>query len=400
MIERSLAFSGATVPAKTRKREGAIFCENAVKGIHLSGYKYFHLAERIRSEIELGIRAPGKQIPTEEELAIRYSLSRNTVRQAIRLLVDQGYLVRIQGSGTYVSESMNSRPDNSAPIGTRSIGVVLPRCSNYIYPEVLMGISECLFEHEYTMAYRITHNKIDKERQVLTELLSTNIAGLIIEPTRSAWPLVNADLYRRIEAKMPCVLTHVTLPGFRFPTVGVSDFEGAAMLVDHLAEKGHQRIAGIFKSDEQTGMRRFHGYAAGLARNGIPLDEGNLLWYFDEEFSTLFTDGSSSRISSALDTCTAVVCYNDELASRLYPFLEQRGLRVPDDVSIVGYDDSVDNMGIKPFTTIENPKSVLGRAAVDALLNLIKQPDTDVSLQFPPNLIVRDTVRDLVGIPV
>lgn len=94
-----------------------------------------------------------------------------------------------------------------------------------------------------------------------------------------------------------------------------------------------------------------------------------------------------------------MVCYNDEVASRLYPFLEQRGLRVPDDISIVGYDDSVDSMGIKPVTTIENPKSTLGRSAVEALLTLIKQPNADVSLQFPPNMIVRDTVRDLSEVP-
>ncbi|MCD8352115.1 MAG: GntR family transcriptional regulator [Planctomycetaceae bacterium] len=366
----------------------------------MSGYKYRHLAERLRSEIELGIRAPGQQIPTEEELASRYSLGRNTVRQAVRLLVEQGYLVRIQGSGTYVADSIDASPHSSEPVGSRSIGVVLPRCSNYIYPEVLMGISECLFEHDYTMVYRITYNKIDKERQVLAELLSTNIAGLIIEPTRSGWPLVNADLYRRIEAKLPCVLTHATLSGFSFPTIGVSDYEGAAMLVDHLAANGHRRIAGFFKSDEQTGVRRFHGYAGGLSRNGIHLDETNLLWYFDEEFPTLFTEAGSQRVLRALEGCIAVVCYNDETASRLYPFLQARQIRVPEDISIVGYDDTHDLSGIKPFTTIDNPKAILGRAAVEALLRLIKNPNEDVSLQFPPTLIERDTVMNLAEVSV
>ncbi|MCD8139258.1 MAG: GntR family transcriptional regulator [Planctomycetaceae bacterium] len=361
----------------------------------MSGYKYRHLADRLRNEIEVGIRAPGTQIPTEEELAIRYSLGRNTVRQAIRLLVERGYLVRIQGSGTYVSSSVQTSPNSSQPVDSRSIGVVLPRCSNYIYPEVLMGISECLFEHDYTMVYRITYNKIDRERQVLTELLSTNIYGLIIEPTRSGWPLINADLYRRIEAKLPCVLTHATLSGFSFPTIGVSDYEGVAMLVDHLAANGHRRIAGFFKSDEQTGVRRFHGYAGGLSRNGIHLDENNLLWYFDEEFPALFSAAGSQRVLRALEGCTAVVCYNDETAGRLYPFLQARHIRVPEDISIVGYDDTPDPSGMQSFTTIDNPKTILGRAAVEALLRLMKNPAEDVSLQFPPTLIARDTVRNL-----
>ncbi len=361
----------------------------------MANFKYLRLAERLRNEIELGIKAPGIQIPTEEELAVRFSLSRNTVRQAVRLLVDQGYLVRVQGSGTFVAEKPDAPPKETSAIGGQTVGVVLPRCSHYIYPELLMGISECLFENGYAMIYRTTNNQIDKERQVLTELLSTTIAGLIIEPTRSAWPLFNADLFRRIEAKMPCVLTPVTLPGFSFPTVGLSDFEGVAMLIDHLVTNGHRKIAAIFKSDAQTGLQRFHGFGAGLARNGISFDPRNLIWYFDEEFPSIFTDAGASRVFGALDGCTAVVCYNDEVASRLCPLLEQRRIRIPDDISVVGYDDAPDTMGIRPVTTIENPKAHLGRAVVEALLTLIKDPDADVSRQFPANLIVRDSVRNL-----
>jgi len=362
----------------------------------LPRFKYVLLSDRLKSEINLGIRPPGKQIPTEEELASRYSLSRNTVRQAISLLVEEGYLVRVQGSGTFVAEKAAAAPVRPAsPVNSKSIGVVLPRCTNYIYPEVVMGISESLFEHEYAMVYRITANRIAKERQVLSELLSTNIAGLIIEPTRSAWPLLNEDLYREIESRMPCVLTHAALPGFNFPTIGVSDAEGAALMIDHFVANGHQRIAGIFKSDEQTGTGRFRGYGAGHARNHLQVDENNLLFFVDEELETLFTDANAHRVLKALEGCTAVFCHNDEVVSRVYPFLERHGRRVPDDISIAGFDDSIDRQDLKPLTTIENPKSGLGRAAVEALFTLIENPEADVSMRFPPKLILRDTVKNL-----
>lgn len=361
----------------------------------VSRFKYVLLADRLKSEIELGIRAPGKQIPTEEELAVRYSLSRNTVRQAIGLLVEEGYLIKVQGSGTFVVEKTAPAVRPPEPGNSRSIGVVLPRCTHYIYPEVLMGISESLFEHEYTMVYRITSNRIAKERQVLTELLSANIAGLIIEPTRSAWPLLNDDLYRKIEEKMPCVLTHASFPGFKFPTIGVSDVEGTALMIDHFVANGHRHIAGVFKSDEQTGTGRFQGYGAGLARNGLGMDENNLLWFMDEDFDTLFTDANAHRVLRTLEGCTAVFCHNDEVVGRLYPFLERHNLRIPDDISIAGFDDSIDRLGMKPLTTIENPKSILGRTAVEALIRLIDNPAADVSMRFPPKLIFRDTVKNL-----
>ncbi|MCD7895861.1 MAG: GntR family transcriptional regulator [Planctomycetaceae bacterium] len=358
-------------------------------------FKCSLLADRLKSEIELGVRAPGQQIPAEEELAIRYSISRNTVRQAIGLLVEEGFLVKVQGSGTYVAERAVQAPRPSVPAASKSIGVVLPRCTAYIYPEVLMGISESLFEHEYTMVYRITSNRIAKERQILTELLSTNLAGLIIEPTRSAWPLLNEDLYRRIEERMPCILTHAVLPGFRFPTIGVSDVDGVALVIDHFVANGHKRIAGIFKSDEQTGTGRFKGYGVGLARNNLAMDENAVLWFMDEDFDSLFTDQNAHRVFSALDGCTAVFCHNDEVVSRLYPFLERHNRRIPDDISIAGFDDSFNRHDMKPLTTIENPKSILGKKAVEALLALIANPEADVSMRFPPKLIFRDTVKNL-----
>lgn len=311
------------------------------------------------------------------------------------MLVDEGYLVKIRGSGTYVAENFANTGATAAPVGTKTIGVVLPRCTNYIYPEVLAGISECLFEHEFAMVYRITSNRIAKERQVLTELLATNLAGLIIEPTRSAWPMFNGDLYRKIEEKMPCVLIHASLPGFKLPTIGVSDVEGVALMIDHFAANGHKNIAGVFKSDEQAGVDRLRGYGVGLARNNLCFDENRLLWFMNEDLGTLFTDENAQRIFKALDGCTAVYCYNDEVASHLYPFLVRHGRRIPEDISIAGFDDSIERLDMKPMTTIENPKATLGRKAVESLVKLMENPDADVSFCFPPKLILRDTIRNL-----
>ncbi|MCD8140240.1 MAG: GntR family transcriptional regulator [Planctomycetaceae bacterium] len=356
-------------------------------------FKYVQLADQIREAIHAAALAPGQRLPTEEALAEQYSLSRNTVRQALKLLEEEGYLFGVQGSGTFVAGTRPATSRSDAPAEKR-VAVVMNNFGSYIFPNVLMGVSDCLFERGYSLFLRIAANHIAKEEQILQEVLESNVAGLIIEPARAAWPRPNYDLYRRIEARMPCVLTHSRLPDFRFASVGVSDVEGVALLVDNLVENGHTAIAAICKSDEQTGVNRFVGYCEGLRRNNLVLEEKRVLWFVDDEFEDLCSDANAARIFAALAGCTAVVCFNDQLVSRFYPFLERHNIRIPEDMSVVGFDDSIERSDIKPLTTIVHPKEALGRAAAKALLTLIDRPDAvdDVTMHFPPQLMLRDTV--------
>lgn len=358
-------------------------------------FKYMRLANQLREAIRSGTFAPGRQLPTEEQLSERFAVSRNTVRQALRLLEDEGCLVSIQGSGTFVSKEPPQIRKTVNATGEKRVAVVMNNFGSYIFPSVLMGISDHLFEHGYSLVLRIAANHIAKEEKILIEVLESDVAGLIIEPARAAWPRSNYDLYRRIEQRIPCVLTHSRLAGFKFATVGVSDVEGVAQLVDNLVANGHGKIAAICKSDEQTGVNRFVGYTAGLKRNGIELEEKRVLWFADEEFETLFTEPNAHRVFSVLDGCTAVVCFNDQLVSRFYPFLERHSIRVPEDISVVGFDDSIERADVKPLTTVVHPKEALGRQAAKALLALIENPEAEVSMQFPPRVVLRDTVRNL-----
>lgn len=360
----------------------------------MTNFKYRQLADKIRQDILGGDFKPGQQIPIEDELMNLFAMSRNTVRQAVKLLVDDGYLIKIRGNGTFVAESL-PQLKNGEGSGRRRIGVVLNHVNTYIFPSLLMGISDYLFEKDYALVIRDTHNHIAKEERILSELLETNLEGLIIEPARSGLPHVNHDLYRRIEESIPCVLVHAKLPDFSFPTVAVDDAGGSELLVDHLISKGHTRIAALCKSDEQTGVNRFFGYAAGLRKHGLALDEGRVLWFADEDVPVLFSEANMSRVFSAIDNCTAVMCFNDDMAGRFYAFLDKNRRSVPGDLSIVGFDDSMQGGVFPPVTTIRHPKDELGRAVGKAILDLIETPSANVTKFFAPELVQRDTVRNL-----
>ena len=361
----------------------------------MTNFKYRRLADKIKQDILTGDLKLGQQIPIEDELMELFAMSRNTVRQAVKLLVNDGYLVKIRGNGTFVAESL-PQAKSGEEIGRRRIGVVLNHVNTYIFPSLLMGISDHLFEKDYSLVIRDTHNHITREEQVLSELLEADLEGLIIEPARSGLPRVNYDLYRRIEETIPCVLVHAQLSGFRFPSVAVDDAEGFELLVDHLVSMGHTDIAAFCKSDEQTGVKRFLGYAAGLRKHGLKLDEGRVLWFADEDIPVLFSEANMSRIFSVIDKCTAVMCFNDDTAGRFYAFLEKNRIRVPGDLSVVGFDDSMEGGVFPPVTTIRHPKYELGKAAGKAVLDLIAEPSMDTSRRFAPVLIDRGSV---CGIP-
>lgn len=359
-------------------------------------FKYVELAEQLRAEILIATVSPGEKFLTEDRLIERFGVSRNTARQAIALLVEQGLLVKKQGSGTFISEQIvlyRKKKQNSAK--NKCIAIVMTQVNLYIFPSVLMGISDYLFEHDYYTIIRMTMNKIGKERQVLKELLQTDVAGIILEPARSGYPPVNHDLYQKIQEKHPCVLLHASLPGFAFPSVNNSNVAGFTLLVDHLVERGHRDIALICKSDEQSGVQRFQGYAEGLIKHNITVDESRILWFNDENFEDMFTEANAGAVMRAIGNCTAVMCSNDNVARKFLPFLQKRNIRIPDDLSVVGYDDLQTDSMEHPVTTIEHPKEELGRAAGRAILSLLENPFADVSLHFRPKLVDKHSVRGI-----
>lgn len=363
----------------------------------MANYKYRQLAEVLKNDIVNSVYSAGQQIPIEDELIERFQVSRNTVRQAVKLLVQKGYLTKVQGSGTFVTENATAGAEKKGfnAADGRRIGVVMNQNNTYIFPRVLMGISDCLSERGYSMVIRITFNHITKEEETLAELLESDLAGLIIEPARSGLPRVNSELYKKIGETIPSVLIHAEFPEYDIPSVILDDIGGMELLVDHLVEKGHRNIAAFLKFDEYPGMERFQGYASGLRKHNIMLDEGRILWFSDEDVATtLFFEENADKVLKVIENCTAVMCYNDSIVPDFYSFLDRRGISVPNDLSVVSYDNSIEGK-ISPPTSIDHPKERFGRAAAEALLTLIANPTANVSRRLSPQLVERNSVSQI-----
>ena len=299
-------------------------------------FKYLRLAAELQAELSAGT-FPDK-LPTEQALCEAYQVSRQTVRQALEYLVELGLIEKRQGSG--------SRVVRRRSFGTDRVAVVTSYIDDYIFPSVLQDIQRVLVRRGYSTLLFATNNMVGREREILQELLRQPLGGLIVEGSKTALPNPNLDLYEKLDrAGIPMVFLH---GGYREleNSVCVSDdnFGGGYLAARHLITRGHTRIAGIFKSDDIQGQQRYLGYLSAVRDAGLPLADSQVLWYTTEERRFLMDYGHNDILTHFLQfylkDCTAVGCYNDEIADRLIRLLLSKSRRVPEDVAVVSFDNS------------------------------------------------------------
>lgn len=354
--------------------------------------KYLNVSEWILSQIKEQDLKENDKIPTEMQISQILGVSRQTVRKAIEHLVEQDILCSIRGSGTYIKTGYG-KP--RAATNSKNIAVVTTFIDSYIFPEKTNGIYEALYAEGYMMNLFATHNSAEKESALLSSLYREDFAGMILEPSRSTLPRVNPELFTRINDKFPIVLIDSHYHDVELPYVALDDTEGGYIAVSHLLENGHQNIMHIGKMDDRQGLFRYQGYLKALHEFQVEYREENVIWYTNEEKLDVFFELHRERILKCLTECTAVFCYNDAISIPFIEFLEQNRLRIPADVSVVGYDNSPLLPQSFPLTTIVYPGKALGKKAVEVLMDLIQNRTHHESCLLQPALIKRDSVKNI-----
>lgn len=237
-----------------------------------------------------------------------------------------------------------------------------------------------------------TQNQVANERRILQNLLQLPIDGILVEGTKTAFPNSNLDLYRQIMSKgIPLVFMHGNYAQLHGAVSVLDDNEGGGrMLTEYLLAKGHRRIAGIFKSDDIQGHGRYSGYAAGLLDAGLPVDDSLVCWYTTDQKMQFFSGEYHFPVRRWMDSgCTAVVCYNDEIANQLIISLKRDGISVPKELSIVSFDNSqYAKLSTTPITSLSHGEYNVGDIAARNLLNLMNG-DPCQSESVPWTLIER-----------
>jgi len=355
-------------------------------------YKYQLVYEWIRACINDGTFTAGNKLYSENVIAEQFKISRLTVRKAIENLESEGLIYKIRGSGTYVNDISKVVTKD-----TKKIGVITTVLSDYLFTSIIRGIDSVISESGYTMSLGMTNNLFQDERRVLKSIVESGVDGLIIETTKSALPNPNIDLFRRFdEMGIPYVFIHGYYKELDPVYVVTEDSNCGTKAVEYLFSLGHKNIACIFKSDDMQGVQRFSGFARGLTSLGLEIKDNRLIWFATDGEEEVFTGENENLVLEKIKGCTAIVCYSDLLAMLLIKFLNCHEIKVPEDISVIGFDNwSVSHLSLINITTFDHPKEKLGQEAAIRLLQMINNGKKVESLSMNMEMIIRDSTAKI-----
>jgi len=356
--------------------------------------KYVQLAEYLRGEISSGRFLPDDRLPSLNDLKQQFGANQHTVEKAHTLLETDGLIRREPGRGVFVNHP-------AAPQKTGNVGFVLPY---NMQPEerfpywnlVLNGVRQAVREHDY-------HLMLIDENMAFTRW--DKMDGVVLCDTRD--PRNNEPPMTLPPRDFPAVSVVNKIPGTACITV--DDFAGTYQLTQHLIELGHRRIAYLATINSGLSQleQRKAGYLKALQDAGIHFDPrwmrdlrkreewvGMPYWYSlaGEYYAHQWLKEDWNEFG-----CTAIIAQSDDVAKGMIKAFQEEGLRVPADVSVVGFDGLPSYPGELPLTTIQLPLFEMGKQAMITLLDWLDDPSRVPDDRFLPVRLIEAQSSAAVG---
>jgi len=363
--------------------------------------KYVQLRDGFVAAIEAGEFREGDRLPTEDMLVQELGVSRTTVRRAIDELLRMGLVIRRQGSGTFVrvrSDGRTSRPGNPTDI----VGVLVRDIASPddVYPDIIRGIQDVCGRHDRHVILANTDDDWAKMNHAMTRFIQEGVSGVIISPviqipgitTREfeRFQRNRIDMYRGFEAAgIPIVLVNRRVPGVEVPCVKADNFLGGYMATRHLLEEGHRQIAAVFPPPYSTVKEREQGYREALAEEGLKPADGFVQYACLDDPDPIRTTVDS--LLELPEPPTALFAFTDDFAARVYEILSEKGIRVPDDMALVGYNDCRVAVSLPvALTSVAYPKYEIGERAAEILMEGGTEAGEECVV-LAPRLVVRSS---------
>lgn len=246
-----------------------------------------------------------------------------------------------------------------------TIGFIVSDIRNPFFTALSRAVEDAAYRADMRVVLCNTDENPAREAMYLRLMHEERITGVIYAPTRKM-----AEKLMTMEFEFPVVLIDRVAHAASQDAVGIDNQEAAGRLVDHLVAEGHRRIVGIFGNTSSTAMERHDGYAAAMARHGLPPDVS---------FVAPAAEAAEMEFARRLEQgerADAVMVSNGLMLLGLYRGLRNAGLEAPRDIAIAGFDNEVWTELVGPgLTVIEQPVAEIGRAAMDLLFERLRTPD-------------------------
>lgn len=301
--------------------------------------KYLTIARDLRNFILSNQSITTYKLPTEQEMCDKYHVSRQTIRQALKILEEENLIIRIQGSGAYILPQTDY---------LRKVKIVLlvAEENEYTYPQLIADISSVLTEKSLRIEVLSTHNDVNVERDILHDLMTEHISLLVVEGVHTSFPNPNLDLYRSLMEQK----TKIMFIGNAYPElthagcVLMDDRQGGYLLGKQMIINERYDVWAILPDYIQNAKDRFHGFISAYSEKNLAIPTQNIFWYSQRHMRALYDHNDSSFLADFVKNyaskCSGVFCYNDEIAYWLIKELTYAKIPVPERIGIVSFDNS------------------------------------------------------------
>jgi LacI family transcriptional regulator len=275
---------------------------------------------------------------------------------------------------------------------TKTIGILFPEVSNMFASKILHGVENVVNEQGSSVIVCNTASNGEKTMKYLQVLHEKRIDGVIFVSE-----VITDEYYKMLESmNIPIVLISTESYRYSLPYVKVNDRHAAYTATEFLIQKGHRKIGMISgnKNDMIAGQPRIDGYKEALLHNGIDIKENYIVsckgFGFKDGFYIL------PRLLHQAPDITAIFAASDEMAMGVISAAYKLGIKIPDDISIIGYDNlPLAEMAIPPLTTVAQPLEEMGEMAASMLFEMMDTGRTVESRIMPHQIIERETVKNV-----
>jgi len=321
-----------------------------------------------------------------KDIARRAGVSHSTVSRALRgsPLVNPRTAERIRRLAARMGYVPNAAARSLATARTGIVGLVITTLADPFLAEIVRGVEEVALEAGYRLFLATSNADPERELAAVRALAESRVEGVIVASSRVG------ELYLpHLEAlRVPIVLINHQREAPLIYSVASDSYQGAVLAVSYLVRLGHTRIAYIAGPPlARSNRARLAGYRDALAAAGIAPEPA---WIVEGNGRPEAGEWGIRRLLEAPQRPTAVFCYNDMTAIGALRAARVAGLRVPEDLSIIGFDDILFAAYTEPpLTTIAQPKYEMGRTAMGMLLQLLQGERVPAHLQLPCHLVER-----------
>jgi DNA-binding LacI/PurR family transcriptional regulator len=351
---------------------------------------YMQMAEDISSKISAGALRVGDQLGSQQELSREYRVSLMTVKKALAALTHQGWIYTRIGKGSFVARQSPVPPAEAH----RSIGIVLENLRSAFFSLIVQALEDSAYRRGYNILLSNSSGQTEKEELQIRHFRKIGVSGLIIASLRHEYHATPTFQMLRREGFPFVMVSYMDDP--EIPFVGTNHEGGAYLATQHLIGVGYKRIGYVnAERGNLVGEMRKEGFKRAMRDAGRQVKPRFLYRIQVHGIRDYFQGGydvGRRFLRLRGQRPDALFIYNDSAALGFEKAVLEGGLRIPDDVALVGFDNiSEGNYASVPLTTIEQPMTKIGAEAIDLLIRQIEGRPTESRSVFMPSLVIRDS---------